>query len=64
MNSKDFNSDVLEKILSRLDSIEDRITALELNNEKVKQLQTVSNDEEDDDSGFSDLKISISTPLE
>jgi membrane protein implicated in regulation of membrane protease activity len=65
MNSTDFKKEDLEKILSRLDSIEERISVLELNKEQVKQLQSVSGEEaEDDDSGFSDLKLSISAPFE
>ncbi len=65
MNSNDFKNEDLEKILSRLDSIEDRISVLESNKEQVMQLQSVSGEEtEDDDSVFTDLKFSISAPFE
>ncbi len=65
MNSNDFKNEDLEKILRRLDSIEERIARLELNKEQVTQLQSVSGEEtEDDDSEFTDLKFSISAPFE
>jgi len=65
MNSDDFKKGDLAKILSRLDTIEERISNLEFNKEQVKRIQSHSAEEtEDDDSGFSDLKISISAPFE
>jgi hypothetical protein len=65
MNSKDFEKEDLEKILSRLDSIEERIAVLESNKEQVPQFHSVSREEaEAEDSGFADLKISISAPFE
>ncbi len=65
MNSNDFKKEDLEKILNRLDSIEERMAILESNKEQVKQLQSVNEeDDEDDDSGFADLKFSISAPFE
>lgn len=65
MNSGDFKNEDLEKILSRLDSIEERISVLELNKKQLTQLQSVNSEEaEDDDSGFADLKFSISAPFE
>ena len=65
MNSDDLKSEDLAKILSRLDSIEEWISVLELNKEKVQQLKSVVTEEaEDDDSGFADLKLSISAPFE
>jgi hypothetical protein len=65
MNSNDFKNEELSKILFRLDSIEERIALLESNKEQIKQLQSVTEDEEEDeDVGFADLKISISAPFE
>lgn len=63
MNSTDFKKEDLEKILSRLDSIEERITVLESNRVNVSEIHAES-ETEDDDSGFADLKISISAPFE
>lgn len=65
MNPDDFKKEDLEKILNRLDSIEERIASLETSKEQIRQLQSVSEDDtEEEDSGFSDLKISISAPFE
>lgn len=55
----------LGAILRRLDSIEERLAILESNNKQVKQTQAVGDEENDeDDSQFSDLNISISAPFE
>jgi len=63
MNSDEIKKDDFDRILSRLDSIEARIELLELNREAARRSETIS-DEEDDDSGFADLKVSISAPFE
>jgi hypothetical protein len=65
MNSIEFGKEEMEIILSRLDSIEARITNLESEKRQILQTQSVNDtDTDDDDSGFSDLKISISAPFE
>jgi hypothetical protein len=65
MNSDDFKIEELGIILKRLDSIEERLASLESGREQVKQVQSVSGEgTEDEDSGFSDLKISMSVPFE
>lgn len=65
MNSDEFKNEDFEKILSRLDAIEERIAVLESNKVQVKQVQLASDESvEDDDSDFADLKFSISAPLE
>jgi len=65
MNSNDFTNEELGRIHSRLDSIEERIALLESSKKDNKQVQSYSEEEtEEDDSGFSDLNISISAPFE
>lgn len=65
MNSNEFRNEDVTKILIRLDSIEERIAILESNGLNVKQLQdSGEEDTEDDDSGYTDLKLSISAPFE
>jgi len=65
MNSTDLNNEDLEKILMRLDSIEERISVLESNREQIKQTVAVTEgDTLNDDSNFDDFKISISAPFE
>jgi hypothetical protein len=65
MNSDALNKADLEKILHRLDSIEERIAFLETSREQFKQGQTLDDEEsEEDESLFSDLNISLSAPFE
>ncbi|MFA5974099.1 MAG: hypothetical protein WC780_17255 [Lentimicrobiaceae bacterium] len=65
MNSDDFKKEDLEKILIRLDSVEERIALLESNKGHINQQQYESEeDTSDEDSGFSDFNISVSAPFE
>ncbi len=70
MNSNDLKNGDLNEILSRLNSIEERISLLESANLESARVQSIQNqlaDEdsaEEDESGFSDLNISISMPFE
>jgi hypothetical protein len=63
MSTNDMKKVDLEKILQRLDSIEQRVSLLESTSFEVKQV-TGEEDTEEEDSGFSDLNISISAPFE
>ena len=65
MNPDDLKTAGLEKILKRLDSLEERITLLESGKEQINQVQTFSKREtEEEDSEYVDLNISLSSPFE
>jgi len=65
MNPDDFKKEELKKILSRLDSLEERIELLESNKAQIRQTQTAGTREaEKDDAKFIDVDISISAPFE
>ena len=65
MNSDNVKSEDFQKILSRLDSLEERIKLLETGNVQIKPEQTLGEKEtEEEESEFSDLNISISSLFE
>ena len=64
MNSNNLNSDVLERILERLDLLEKRMVQIESCTEKLVQTQPIEKHEIDEEEEFSDVNISISSLFE
>ena len=65
MNDDAVNKTDIARILSRLDSLEDRIAHLESGNEQVRIRPNITDEQNDDaDVEFSDLNISISSIFE
>jgi len=65
MNPDELKNEEYLNILNRLELIEERMGVLEANRLHVRQFEAVSEEETgQDDSGFSDLNISISAPFE
>ena len=65
MNPDEFGKEDLNKILSRLDMLEERLELLELNKEQFRRVQTLREREaEEEDSKFIDVDFSLSAPFE